>query len=116
MRIYPSYTDNFKADAIALLERTDRTLPQVAEALGVAAVTLRDWYKKSQMGTKKKTRIGRGLAAKSAKVAAEAPASLEEENEQLRRELKQAEKRIADLEMDRAILKKAAAFFAKESE
>ena len=42
--------------------------------------------------------------------------TLAEENKRLKRELDAALKKNAELEMDRAILKKAAAFFAKESE
>jgi transposase-like protein len=42
--------------------------------------------------------------------------TLEEKVKRLERQLAQRDKQIAQLEMDRAILKKAAAFFAKESE
>jgi len=114
MRTRPFYTDQFKADALDLLERTDRSLPEVAAGLGVSSWTLRTWYNKAQMAKKKPKRPVRPPAKL---VPEDSPgASLEAENLQLRRELKEAQRRIADLEMDRAILKKATAFFAKESE
>lgn len=47
---------------------------------------------------------------------AEAGETVEQQNARLLVELKHARKQIAQLEEDRAILKKAAAFFAKESE
>ena len=114
MRSLPRYTTQFKADAVELLERTDRSLAEVAQDLGVSVTGLRSWYKTAQMSKKKPKRASRSTVAGSIEPVAAEP--LENEVEQLRRELKQAHKRIADLEMDRDILKKAAAFFAKESE
>ncbi len=56
--------------------------------------------------------------ARAAKAAAAPPAgeTLEEKVLRLERENAQLRKERDSLEMDRAILKKAAAFFAKESE
>ena len=114
MRTRPRYTTEFKADAVELLRRTDRSLADVALDLGVSIFSLRSWYKASQMANKKPKPAG----AKAARSSIEpvVPETLESENERLRRELKAAQKKIDNLEMDRAILKKAAAFFAKESE
>jgi len=113
MRTRPTYTDEFKRDALLLLERSDRSLGRVAEDLGIAAWTLRSWYKTAQMAKRK---LKKPAPSGHSTVSAPAPETLEADNVQLRRELKEAQKRIADLEMDRAILKKAATFFAKESE
>ena len=114
MRTRPTYTEEFRADAIELLERTNRSLPEVANDLGVTPWSLRSWYKKAQMAKRKPKPPSR----QSARSGEPSPSdgSLEDQNTQLRRELKRAQKRIADLEMDREILKKAAAFFVKESE
>jgi len=114
MRILPRYTAEFKADALELLERTNRSMPEVARDLGVSVYSLRTWYKNALVAKKKNKRPSKGAPVSA--TAASAGEPLGNEVEQLRRELKQAHKRIADLEMDRDILKKAAAFFAKESE
>lgn len=69
------------------------SLPQVAGDLGVSVWTLRDWVKKHR------DRLGACRPVR--------PESLEEENRRLKREL-------AVLRQERDILKKAAAYFAKE--
>jgi transposase len=111
MRVHPTYTDEFKADAVALLRRSDRSIPQVAEGLGVSGESLRAWYKREEMAKKKGKRLGKIVAAGAPKgeSAEERAARLERENAALRKE-------VDSLRMDREILKKAAAFFAKESE
>jgi transposase len=113
MRVRPSYDEHFKESAIELLERSERSLPQVAEDLGVSVGSLRDWYKKRGMAKKKKGKpSGPDAAMKGLQrdeTAEQRLARLERENASLRRENE-------SLKMDREILKKAAAFFAKESE
>ncbi len=110
---YVRYDDAFRRDALALLERSDRTLFQVATDLGMSASTLRYWYN-AEVAKKKKVKGRQPLKAlTSVEQQAE---TLEEENARLKRELEAALKKNAELEEDRAILKKAAAFFAKESE
>jgi transposase len=113
MRVRPTYTDEFKADAVALLARTDRSIPQLAQDIGISERSLRDWYKASVMGKKPKKKVA-GVRVVVAKAEQELSAdervkSLERENAALRKENE-------SLKTDRAILKKAAAFFAKESE
>jgi transposase len=104
-----SYTDDFRDEALALIRRGDRSFRQMAEDLGISAWTLRHWYRKDQMARKNK---GKGaLAAGTA-----GPETPEQELARLRVEVERQRKRIETLEMDREILKKAAAFFAKESE
>ena len=113
MRTRPTYTKEFRADALALLERTDRSLNEVARDLGISCGALRSWYQMAEMAKKK-----------SKKPQADAPPtaggaereSAKEQVRRLERELAAAHKEIEDLKTDRAILKKAAAFFAKESE
>lgn len=106
-REHRQFTPEFRAEAVALLERGDRTFERVADDLGVSYYTLRYWYKAAQMAKKrKKTAGGAPVAGESDK---EKLARLERENAALRRENE-------TLKIDRAILKKAAAFFAKENE
>jgi len=112
----PTYTPEFKADAVAALQRSDRSFRLVAQDLGICTHTLRDWYKRDQMA--KKSRTGKPAQARGTSVpvtvlkdesAEDRLARLERENGALRKENE-------SLKMDREILKKAAAFFAKENE
>ena len=106
-RALRSYTPEFRAEAVALLEHDGRTIEQVASDLGMPAHTLRYWYKADRMAKKRKrATVGPPSAIESDK---EKLARLERENATLRRENE-------SLKMDRAILKKATAFFAKENE
>jgi transposase len=114
VRPYRLYDEAFREDALRLLERGDRNAAQVARDLGIPPVTLRYWYRYNTEMSKKTKKPARSPAkASTVKSDGESPeekiARLERENEALR-------KKNAELEMDRAILKKAAAFFAKESE
>ena len=106
-----SYDEAFRQDALALLEKTDRGIAEVSRDLGVPASTLLYWYYHRSVGKKPKGRPpNRPVAVGAAK---ETPAA---KIARLERELARLQKKNDELEMDRAILKKAAAFFAKESE
>lgn len=116
----PVYTNEFKTEAVALARRDDRTFRELAEDLGVSVWTLRHWYKMDEMA-KRKTKKADAVSRPA--VLAPESESLKERAARLERELAAAkrlsaaqEKKIASLETDREILKKAAAFFAKESE
>jgi transposase-like protein len=90
-----SFTKEFKAEAVRLCRIGDRSLAQVARDLDLTETALREWVKQAEIDA------GQGPA--------DALTSPErEELARLRREVKR-------LEMEREILKKAAAFFAKES-
>ena len=104
------YTPDFKADALAMMRRGDRSFRQLSEALGVSHWTLRDWYRAEEMARKKGKRPKQ--SSHEAAPAAETP---EQKLERLERENRRLRKQVDQLEEDRAILKKAAAFFAKES-
>jgi transposase len=110
MRVRPTYSDQFKSDAVALLVSTDRSLPQVADDLGVSRCSLRGWYNASLMAKRKKKARAPSV---SRTPEAETP---KQRIERLERELAAARKENESLKMDREILKKAAAFFAKENE
>jgi transposase len=106
----PSYSDEFKAEALALMDRDQRPFRQLSEDLGVSVWTLRHWYNKREMAKKNKSvkKIRVPLTAVN-----ETP---EDRLARLERENKRLQKENDSLKMDREILKKAAAFFAKESE
>ena len=90
------YTDEFKRSAIALVLEQNYTAKEAARNLGVDYGTLKYWLKKhrSQFGVPTHTRSGQPIDP------AKRIAELEKENQQLK--------------LEREILKKAAAFFAKE--
>ena len=110
MRVRPRYTEEFRQDAVRLMKGTDRSFNQVSEDLGVSTWTLRQWYKDSGV-PKKSRKQGKAEAAKyhGEETPEHKLARLERENAALQKE-------NDSLRMDREILKKAAAFFAKESE
>jgi transposase-like protein len=112
MRTRPTYTPEFRADAVALLRRSDRTLSQVADDLGVSKYALRDWYKREEMAKKSKKR----QEVPGSKATQEPQdETLKERASRLEREVAALRKENDSLRMDREILKKAAAFFAKEN-
>lgn len=107
---YRTYPPEFRAEAVALMHRRDCTYPELANELGVNQHTLRSWYMADLMAKKKGKRPEKSASQPAADETPEQRARrLEKENAKLR-------KLVERLEEDRAILKKAAAFFAKESE
>lgn len=93
-RTRPSYPPEFKAEAVRLVGSGDRSLTRIAKDLGVADQTLRSWVQHAERGD------GSGDTVTP---------SEREELHQLRRE-------VRTLRQEREILKKAAAFFARESD
>jgi transposase len=111
MRVeHTRYDSEFIENAVDLCKRSDRTFKAIAHSLGVPEGTLRYWYDQRVAKGKKRRRSGE---VPSVITTTETPAAkiarLERENAALR-------KQVDSLETDREILKKAAAFFAKESE
>lgn len=103
-----SYPLEFKADAVALyLSDPGRTLASVAEDLGISRETLRNWVRQAQAdgsaGAKE-----RGPVKKPARGPLSSDDVLEEENKQLKA-------RIRKLELERDILRRAAKYFAGET-
>jgi transposase len=90
-----SFTPEFKADAVRLCRTGERSISQVAKDLDLTETALRAW-------------INRAEADGGAEPKSELTSPEREELAELRRKVKR-------LEMEREILKKAAAFFAKES-
>jgi transposase-like protein len=89
------FTAEFKADAVRLCQGGERSVGQVAKDLDLTETALREWVKRAEIDA------GHGPAG---------ALSIAERDEltRLRRENKR-------LQMEREILKKAAAFFAKET-
>jgi transposase len=89
------YPEEFKRDAVALVRCSEKSIPQLAGELGVSPQSLRNWVKQTQLDAGERRD---GLTS--------------EEREELRR-LRRENRRLVQ---EREILKKAAAFFATESE
>lgn len=85
----------FKAEAVRLCKVGDRTIRQVAKDLDLTETALREWVRRADVDA------GKGP-----------PDALTTEE---RDELRELRKRVKRLEMEREILKKATAFFAKEN-
>lgn len=109
MRATKPYTDAFKSDVLNLIRRRDRSLRQLSEDLGVNYWTLRGWYKKEEMAKRAPKKKPQVTTPPPEETVEQKVTRLERENARLERE-------NASLRTDREILKKAAAFFAKESE
>ena len=109
------YDQAFREGALELLKRSDRTMNAVAVDLGIPPATLTYWYKQSEMAKKKKLARPTSKGSASAMAVSDPPTE-QERIAQLEREVAALRKENEELKMDRAILKKAAAFFAKESE
>ena len=115
MRVVPRYTEQFKIDAIELLKSSEKSYRQVADDLGVSDESLRNWYKRFEMAKRRK-RSAKVVAAEKALDRIVANEPVEQQLARLRRENEALRRENDELKTDREILKKAAAFFAKESE
>ena len=89
------FTDEFKKDTVRLIRESGKTVAEIARDLDLTESAVRNWLDQAD--------IDEGRGAHGELTTAE-----REELQRLRRENKQ-------LQMEREILKKAAAFFAKES-
>jgi transposase len=96
MAKYQHYSKEFKLEAVRLLEQADKPGSEIALQLGIRRNQLYKWQKELQT---------KGDAA--FRGAGRRPASQEQEVVKLRREL-------ARLQEENEILKKAAAYFARE--
>ena len=86
------YPEEFRREAVALYRSSDRSRVEVAKSLGISDGSLAAWVKQAE--------------------AAEAPGALDPDE---RTELVRLRKENSELRMDREILRKAAAYFARET-
>ena len=93
-RTRPPYTPEFRAEAVRLYRTSDRGLKRISAELGIAPESLRRWAKQSDVDAGRTA----GLTT--------------DEREELRR----LRRENRTLRMERDLLKKAAAFFAREGE
>ena len=90
-RTYKQYSKEFKEEAVALVRDQGYSVPEAARSLGIASNMLYRWKERFD-------------------------AQLEDKvlSEDERGELKKLRKEVKTLRMEKEILKKASAFFAKE--
>lgn len=90
----PPFPPEFRGEAVKLMRDSDKPLSQLAKDLGVSEQTLRTWRRRVQVDSGEREGV--------------ASAQLEE--------LRRLRRENRTLQMEREVLKKAAAFFARESE
>lgn len=89
-----TYTAEFRASAVKLANESDKPISQVAQDLGINVNTLHTWISKYSRPKDSNNAI--------------------RTDEHLYDELKRLKKEVARLTEERDLLKKAAAYFAKE--
>lgn len=87
------FTEEFKREAVRLVEEGKRSQLSVARELGIQATTLANWLKAKQAGRLRNIKVVTPVEMEYSRLRAE----------------------NARLKMEVEILKKAAAYFAKES-
>lgn len=90
-----SYSDDFKQNAVRLIVEEGYSFKKACQAVGVCEATLRSWHAK--------------LAPPPE------PCGEDATMEEMQAELKRLRRQLKQTEMEREILKKATAYFAKES-
>lgn len=90
----PEYPPEFRVEAVRLVRDGGRSISAAAKDLGVSAESLRHWVKQDALDSGQRKD---GLTSEE------------------RKELVRLRRENRDLREDREILKKAAAFFAKEN-
>ncbi|GIF45456.1 transposase [Actinoplanes xinjiangensis] len=94
------YPEQFRKDAVDLVRSSGRTIRDVGRELGVNHETLRNWVSAAK-------RAEQGPAASTDGVVGQVSPAEREELNRLR-------KKVAELELEKEILRKAAQYFAKE--
>lgn len=89
------FTDEQKAEAVNIVKQSGKPVSQVAREMGLTESALRKWVKQSRIDSQPR-------------LESELTSTEQQELVRLRRELKH-------VKMERDFLKKAAAFFARES-
>ena len=90
------FSAEYKAETVRLIERSDKSIGQLGLELGIGQTALRRWLAEAAI------EAGRGPAGALKRAEREELVELRRENQRLR--------------MEREILKKATAFFARENQ
>lgn len=93
---HPPYPPEFRARAVELVRSSGKSVPEIARELGISGQGLRDWIRRANADA------GRGR-----------PGDLTTEE---KAELQRLRRENRVLREEREILRKAATFFARESE
>ncbi len=91
-----SFSREFKAETVALIHASEKSVGQIGADLGISESLLRRWVHRADVDA------GNGR-----------PEELTSEEKQ---EISRLRREVRELRMEREILKKAAVFFAKESQ
>ena len=90
------FSAEYKAETVRLIQRSGKSIGQMALELGISETALRRWVEQAEV------EAGRGSEGALKRIEREELVELRGENRRLR--------------LEREILKKATAFFARESE
>lgn len=91
------YTPEFRAEAVKLVQTTGVSVAKAAKQLSIPKSSLDNWVRAARAG--KLTQVGNGQRQPS----------------ELEVELSRTRKELAEVKMERDLLKKFATYFAKES-
>lgn len=91
------YTPEFRAEAVKLVQTTGLSVARAAKQLSLPKSSLDNWVRAAKAG--KLTQVGKGQRLPS----------------ELELELARTRKELAEVKMERDLLKKFATYFAKES-
>ena len=93
-RVNKKYTTEFRVSAVNMVISSDKSVAQIANDLGVNVTTLYAWVNQAKSANNPEDKVN---------------------NKELFDELKRVKKELAEVKEQRDILKKATAYFAKES-
>jgi transposase len=97
---YRTYTEEFKLEALELLKSSGKTARQIERELGITPGLLVKWRDRYQVNTKEAEQAQLELS----------------DMEAARREIKRLQRRLAEVEEEREILKKTINIFSRKNE